>query len=112
MKAARIVVLVVAVGAGGVAAFLASRSDPPPPQPQQAAVQVDSVDVLVANNDIGVGRTIAADDIKWQPWPTSAAGSQLIRRADRPTAIEQIAGSVTRTPFLSGEPIREEKLIK
>jgi pilus assembly protein CpaB len=112
MKAARIVVLVVAVGAGGVAAFLASRSDPPPPAPQQAAVQVDSVDILVANNDIGVGRTIAADDVRWQPWPKEAAGSQLIRRADRPNAVEQIAGSVTRTPFLSGEPIREEKLIK
>jgi pilus assembly protein CpaB len=112
MKAARIVVLVVAVGAGGVAAFLASRSDPPPPVPQQAATQIDSVDVLVANNDIGVGRAIASDDVKWQAWPKDAAGSQLIRRADRPTAIETIVGSVTRTPFLAGEPIREEKLIK
>ena len=45
MNTARIVVLTIAVGAGGVAAYLASGSDPQ--APAQPTVQLQTVDVLV-----------------------------------------------------------------
>src|SRR5262245_39832550 len=112
MKPARIVVLVIAIAAGGVAALLAGRSDPPPILPAPVA-QIETVDVLVASNDIGLGHAIAANQLRWQNWPTAAAGSPtFIRRNERPDAVNQIAGSITRQPFSAGEPIRELKLIK
>ena len=62
MNRARIVVLTIAVGAGGVAAYLASGSDPQVPTVQQPTVQLQTVDVLVAKNDIGLGHSVTADD--------------------------------------------------
>jgi pilus assembly protein CpaB len=110
MNTARIVVLTIAVGAGGVAAYLASGSDSrPPPEP---AAQLQTVDVLVAKADIGLGQTVMADDMQWQTWPASTASSTFIRRNDRPEATTQIAGSIARSAFIAGEPIREAKLIK
>ncbi|HET7123280.1 MAG TPA: Flp pilus assembly protein CpaB, partial [Bradyrhizobium sp.] len=46
MNTARIVVLTIAVGAGGIAAYLASGSDNKPPAAPVA--QLQTVDVLVA----------------------------------------------------------------
>src|ERR1043166_5551081 len=112
MKAARIVVLAVALGAGGIAAYLASGSKEPPPLAPAPVVQIDTVDILVAKADINMGQGVAANDIQWQAWPTSAASSHFLRRRDRPNAIEQLTGSIARPPCVVGEPIREAKLIK
>jgi len=110
MKPARIVVLVIAVAAGGVAALLAGRSDPPPPAP--APVALETIDVLVANSDIPIGNTVNAPDLRWQLWPAASAGAAFIRKSERPEAITELTGSVARAPFFSGEPIRESKLVK
>ena len=111
MKAARIVVLVVAVVAGGAAAMLANRPDAPAPAPAPV-VSIDTVDVLVAKTDIGMGHVVSPADIEWKAWPTSAASTHFVRRTDKPKAIEDLAGAIARSPFVSGEPIREAKLIK
>jgi pilus assembly protein CpaB len=112
MKPARIVVLVIALVAGAIAALLASRSEPP--QVTQAPVApLETVDVLVAASDIGLGSAISAQELRWQTWPAAAASSgAFIRKSDRPDAINQIAGSITRAAFAAGEPIREARLIK
>jgi pilus assembly protein CpaB len=111
MKKARIFVLIIALAAGGLAAMIAGRSrDSAPPPPPQA--QIDTVDILVAKNDIAMGQAVTDQDMQWQVWPAVSAGPNFIRRSDRPDAIEKIAGSIARTPFSLGEPIREEKLIK
>src|SRR5712671_2976171 len=114
MKPARILVLVVAILAGGMAAWLVSGSDPAPvvEQTPVPVVQLETVDVLVASTDINLGSLISAPDLKWQMWPTAAASSQFIRKTDRPDAIEQLAGSITRQAFATGEPIREARLIR
>jgi pilus assembly protein CpaB len=112
MKPARIIVLIVAVVAGGIAALLAGRSDSPPPPPPAPVVQIETVDVLVANGDIGMGTAVTAEELRWQTWPAAAAGANFIRRTDRPEAIGELAGSIVRTPFAEGEPIREAKLIR
>ena len=111
MNRARIVVLTIAVGAGGVAAYLASGSDD---KPQQAApqAQLQTVDVLIAKADIGLGQTVTPEDMIWQSWPAASASNTFIRRNERPDATTQIAGSIARAPFIAGEPIREPKLVK
>ncbi len=111
MNRARIVVLSIALGAGGVAAYLVSGSDSKPP-PAEPVVQLQTVDVLVAKSDIGLGQTLTPNEMQWQTWPAAAASNSFIRRSERPDATTQIAGSIARSPFIAGEPIREPKLIK
>ena len=112
MNKARIVVLTIALVAGAIAAYLASGSDDKPTPAQQAAVQLPTVDVLVAKNDIGLGQTIKPEDLQWQTWPASVASSSFIRRNDRPDATTQLSRSIARSPFVAGEPIRDQKLVK
>jgi pilus assembly protein CpaB len=111
MKTARIVVLAVALGAGGLAAYLASRPAPKAPD-APPPVAIETVDILVASNDVGIGQVLGAQDVKWQAWPTSAANTNFIRRTDKPDAIRQVAGSIARAPLVGGEPIPAGKLIK
>ena len=112
MNRARIVVLTIALGAGGIAAYLASGSDSRPPPPAEPVVQLQTVDVLVAKSDISLGQTVTPNEMSWQTWPAATASSSFIRRSDRSEAIKEITGSIARSPFIAGEPIREPKLIK
>ncbi|WP_407156805.1 Flp pilus assembly protein CpaB [Bradyrhizobium sp. STM 3557] len=111
MNTARIVVLAIALGAGGIAAFLASGSDKPPPT-AAPVVQLPTVDVLVAKSDISLGQSVKPEDMQWQSWPSATASNTFIKRNDRPDATNQLAGSIARAPFIAGEPIREQKLVK
>src|SRR6202045_1800655 len=111
MNTARIVVLTIALSAGGVAAYLASGFDNKPP-PTAPIAQLQTVDVLVAKSDIGLGQTVTAEAVQWQTWPATTPSSSFIRRNERPDATTQIAGSIARAPFIAGEPIREPKLVK
>jgi pilus assembly protein CpaB len=112
MKTARIVVLTIALSAGGVAAYLASGSDNNKPAPAEPVAQLQTVDVLVARSDIGLGQTVKPEDMQWQSWPAATASNNFIRRNERPEATTQIAGSLARSPFVAGEPIREPKLVR
>jgi pilus assembly protein CpaB len=106
MKAARLVVLGVAVAAGGIAAFLAaSNKEPaPPPPPPQAALE--TVEVLVAKSDLSRGQVIAAGDIGWQSWPAAAANSSFIKKSEQPNAMDQFVGAIVRVGMVAGDPIR------
>jgi pilus assembly protein CpaB len=113
MKAARIAVLGVALAAGGIAALLVGRSgEAPPPPPPPPVVQIETVDVLVARTDIGIGHALSANDLTWQTWPAASAGTNFIRKSNRADATEELAGAIARVPFAAGEPIREARLIK
>jgi pilus assembly protein CpaB len=112
MNTARVVVLAIAVSAGGVAAFLASGSDQKPAHVAAPVPQLETTDVLVAKADIPLGKTVTADDMKWQSWPAAAASSSFIKKSERADAIKDMTGSIVRSPFLAGEPIRETKLVK
>ena len=111
MNSARIVVLAIALGAGGIAAYLMSGPAKEAPT-APAAVQLPTADVLVAKVDIALGDTVAPEKLQWQTWTESTASGSFIRKKDRPEAITQIAGSIARMPFIAGEPIREQKLVK
>lgn len=112
MNTARIVVLVIALGAGGVAAYLASGFDNKPAPVLPVAEKLPTVEVLVAKNDIQLGQAIKPEDLQWQTWPAATASNAFIRRDNRPEAQTQIAGSIARVPLMQGEPIREQKLVK
>ena len=110
MKVARIVVLTIAIGAGGVAAYLARGTDAPPPVAQPVA-QLPTTEILVAKSDIGLGQSVKADDLQWQTWPAATASNSFIRR-ENDDSMKSVIGSIARSPFIAGEPIREQKLVK
>ncbi len=121
MNLARILVLIIALLAGGAAAYLALNilNEEPEPTPAQApelvaanaaAPQIETDEVLVALRDIPLGNTINADSLSWRPWPSSGVAGNYIVREDFPTAIEEIEGAVARGTFFAGEPITQGKL--
>jgi pilus assembly protein CpaB len=113
MKPARLVVLVVAVAAGGLAALMAGRSDQQPAaEAPPPVVQIETVEILVAKADIGMGQVVSAPDMQWQIWPAAAASPNFVRKSASPDALHEFTGAIARTPFVVGEPIREAKLIK
>jgi pilus assembly protein CpaB len=114
MKAARLVVLGIALVAGGGAALLVSGDDTPAPTAEAPApvTQLATVDVLIAKADINMGSAVNAMDFQWQQWPAATTGASYILKKDRPGAVEELSGSIARAPFTAGEPIRENRLIK
>ena len=111
MYTARIVVLIIALVAGGLAAYLVRGSDSAP-APAAPVAQLPTVDVLVAKVDIGLGQSVSPENLQWQTWPAATASNNFIRRSERPEATNEVAGSIARAPFIAGEPIREPKLVK
>ena len=111
MNIARVVVLIIALSAGGVAAYLARGTDEKS-HPAEPVAQLPTVEILVAKADIGLGQVVKPEDLQWQIWPAATASGSLINRAGKADAITEIAGSIARAPFIAGEPIREQKLVK
>jgi pilus assembly protein CpaB len=113
MNIARLVVLAIALSAGGVAAYLARGTEDKSSQPSAEPVaNLPTVEILVAKSDIGLGQAVKPEDMQWQAWPAATANSNLIDRASKAEAINELAGSIARNPFFAGEPIREQKLVK
>ncbi|HVT54711.1 MAG TPA: Flp pilus assembly protein CpaB, partial [Xanthobacteraceae bacterium] len=111
MKPARIIVLGVALLAGGLAFMLSGRTRAPAPV-QAAKPAIETVQVLVAKKDIGLGKTVQPGDLGWQTWPAAAASAHFIQKKSRPKALDELKNAIARAPFMAGEPIREQKLIQ
>ncbi len=114
MKKSRLLVLALAVAAAGGAFVLANAPKPevveatapvaaPPPQADE---------VLTAAHDLPIGTILADADLAWQSWPKSAVGTSMIAKGADPKAVEDIKGSIVRSPSVAGEPIYRDKLIK
>ena len=110
MRAARLVVLGVAIAAGGVAAMLAGKSHkpeaPPPPKPA-----LETVDVLVAKADLQRGQLIEAPQIGWQAWPKAAANANFITKAGRPNAATEFVHAIVRVPVAAGQPVYDPMVV-
>ena len=93
--------------------MLAGRSEKPAEvKPGRAPQARDTVDVLVAETDIGIGQTVIAR----RSAMAGLAGERRHRQfhpQERParTPSKSSCGAIARAPFVAGEPIREAKLI-
>lgn len=115
MKPARILLLAVALIAGGLAAFLATRGQGPAPAAVETVTQVREeakAQVLVASTNIGVGQRLNQNFVEWQDWPEGALRPEYITASTNPDAIELMAGTVARFEIFPGEPIRRAKLVR
>src|SRR5580693_7600509 len=112
MKAARLVILGVALAAAAGAALLAGgHHEAPPPAAAPPPPPLATVDVLVAKNDLSRGQMIGDGDVDWQTWPAASANPNFIKKTDRPDAVHQFSGAVVRIPVASGEPIRDPAVV-
>jgi pilus assembly protein CpaB len=113
MRRSRIIVLVVALAAGAVAAMLASGNRTPeaPKAPAPPPPPLATVDVLVAKTDLGTGQVVGEGDVGWQTWPAASATASFIRKTDRPEAMKDFVGAIVRTPIAAGEPVRDSKVV-
>jgi pilus assembly protein CpaB len=114
MKPAKLMVLGVAVTAAVGAAWLSAGLMKPKVIVKEAApvVREKLDEVLVAASEIPVGVLVSSEKLRWQSWPTASLSPLMVSRQASPQAIEEISGSIARTPTLDGEPIRRDKMIK
>lgn len=119
-----IALLVVALGASGMAAMSAqswlssSRSQPSPIQ-SQAQVEVKkpttSTQVLVARGQIEPGSFIQPGDLEWQAWPDDGVNSAYVmRRSGESQEAEQplFDGAVATQAITPGQPISAQLLVQ
>ncbi|MBX9635042.1 MAG: Flp pilus assembly protein CpaB [Magnetospirillum sp.] len=114
MKPARIILLLVAIVAGGLAAFLVTRGGRPAPQQivQTELVEEAKTQILVAKTPIGVGERLSVASLEWQDWPEGAVRPEYVTISAMPEAPVDLTGAVARFEFFPGEPIREAKLVR
>ena len=115
MKPARIILLLVAIIAGGLAAFLVTRGGRAPATQivtNEVIQQEAKTQILVAKSQIGMGERLTADTVAWQDWPEGALRPEYVTITAMPDAPSVLTGAVARFEFFPGEPIREQKLVR
>lgn len=112
MNLTRILILVAALGAAGLAAFLA-RGLMGGQNKATAATNMEMTEILVAAKAIEVGSKVGPGDLKWQGWPKAAVDPTFVAKHTAPQALEEMGeGSVARVPLANGEPVTSQKVIK
>lgn len=101
MRAKSLVLLVVALGCGMVAAVAVSKAviDQGAGQPAEATVEI-----YVAKKNLEGGQKLAADHFSLEPWPQSRLPEGAIFK------LEQIDGKYIKQNIFAGEPFIEAKL--
>jgi pilus assembly protein CpaB len=114
MKPTSIVLLLVALIAGGLAAFLATQQSGPVQvvQGPTTVVEEAKTQILVATAPIGVGQRLSGETVQWRDWPDGAVRDDYISIASRPDALTDITGAVARFEIFPGDPIIEQKLVR
>ncbi len=113
MNRARIAVFIFALAAAGGAAMLAKKMLSRPAEVREVVkTQYDTVQVLVASKELRLGDTVQAGGLRWQEWPRDNISGGYIVKEQKPQAVTDMTGAIARAPFLRGEPIKEEKLIR
>jgi pilus assembly protein CpaB len=112
MKKSRLLFLAFVIACGGAAAFLVLDRPEPAAPVALAAPAAPQEQALVAAHDLSFGAVIQPGDLLWQNWPRDSTVRGILRKSESPNAIDEVKDSVLRGAFLSGEPIRREKLFK
>jgi pilus assembly protein CpaB len=113
LKPSRIALIVVALTAGGVAAYLAKSREPAPVPAVTApveAVATPLTQILVAKSNLAIGQRLTPEMVEWQDWPDAALRPDYLTNTADPDAGTELAGRMVRATFYAGEPIRQEKL--
>ena len=114
-KPSRLILLLVALLAGGLAAYMAARPQPVAQTQVEAVTEVvkePRVRVLVAKAAIGIGQYLLPASVAWEEWPADSVLEDYITAEALPDAAETMSDAVARFAFFPGDPIRQQKLVR
>jgi pilus assembly protein CpaB len=112
MNRVQIGVLGVTVLAFAGAAYMFATTTPVTVVQNAPVAKMETDDVLVAAHEIPMGHLMSEPDIHWQAWPRASMSPDMIKRSDGPQGEDFVRGAIARSSFLSGEPMRRDKLVK
>lgn len=112
MKRAQLIGLGVAGLCAMGAAFFMYRMAPKQAPVVRSEVRTNTVDVLVAKTDIGLGQIANESSFRWQAWPSDAVPVGAISSKGGGNPMRDLSGSIARAPLMAGEPVTRAKLIK
>jgi pilus assembly protein CpaB len=112
MKRGQLIALGLASACGLGAMVVANSFLNKPVEKIEVEKKVDTVQVLVARSDIGLGQIANDASFRWQDWPKDAVAKGFITKQSRPQAAREFSDAIARSPIIAGEPITELKLIK
>jgi len=107
----RIIILFVALTAGGACAWLLMAAEPAQPVVAKTS-PAHMTEILVAATDLAPGQVISEMDLRWQAWPQEAVSAAYISRSTKPDAPVSLKGLTVRSRIVSGEPVLEEKVAR
>jgi pilus assembly protein CpaB len=113
MNRSRVIVLVAAAFAAGLAALL-MRGLLGGGTEKSAAAQVPAIattQVLVAATNVVAGEPLSPASVRWQTWPKATLDSTLITHDASPDINATMTGTVARTSMVAGEPLTEAKFV-
>lgn len=116
MRPIVIVLIVIALGAAGLTAFLALNFMADLQQRQQAPT-VEAVtgveDVLVAARDIAPGEVLTDADLRWEQWPKAVIDQRFtLKSAGGEDPMAAYRDRMTRRAIMLGEPVTQAMTIK
>lgn len=118
MRPIVILLIVVALGAAGLTAFLALRflSDLQQQQqaqqttPEQAVGGVE--EVLVAARDINPGEVLTDADLRWEQWPKAVIDQRFTLKTTGDDPMGTFRDTMARRAIMLGEPVTQAMIIK
>ena len=120
MRVAAVIVIIVALGFGGltfylVQNYLAAERVKIFADAEKEKPGIDAVDVVVAQRNLPAGTVLfETDHLRWQPWPDDSLDDDYIvkREDDDDEKIEELEDMVVRSAILAGEPVTFAKVFK
>ena len=113
MNTKRLIVLGIA-GIMAIAAALLARGmmgGGTPNVEAKIAPQMPMSEVLIASSALQPGQALAADQVRWQKWPTSSVDSSFITKDSVGSIDDIVKGTVVRSPLAAGQPIINASLV-
>ncbi len=113
MSKTRFIVMGVALGAAGLAAFLANGFLAAPPKKEVVEVnKIAMTSVLATLKDIQVGDILDASNLGWKQWPSDRVTPAMITQTGRSDVFEDLKGARARAGMFEGEPVNNRRIVK
>lgn len=104
-------VLIVLGGAVAVAFLVALLVQVSLGGKKEAAVSVEEkLNILVAARDLGIGRELQSDDLRWQEWPQSSVFPGALTQVEDQKPEEALKGRLARD-ISKGEPVMKSSVL-
>ena len=110
MTLRRLILVLVALLAGGAALYLLEQGRTGNPQATVAA-SAPEAEILVATRPIGIGERLTPDMLSWTSWPANALRPDYVAKSANPDALATLTGALARFEIFEGEPILRTKLV-